>query len=404
MWASGWFATVLSAYYIVRPVRDAFGSIEGSRQLPWLFTAVFVTMLVAVPVYSQLVAMFSRRKLVPVVYRFLALNLVAFSVAMRWLDEESLKYVARIFFVWVAVYVLFATSLFWSVQADTFSQERGKRLFGAISGFGTVGGIAGSLLVGISAKLLGPENLLLLSAALMEAGLYCYRRLEVATAGDSHIGTTADQRSRNPLAGFLQVVRSSYLRRIMFYVLTTTMCGTWLYIVQADMLKAAYPDNAERTAVFADLNFATQVMTVILQFVITVRLMKLSLTLTLCVLPLIYTAGSAGLMAWPELPVLMFAIVASRACTYGVAVPALGVLYTVVSHDEKYKAKSIIDTLVIRGGDVTANWSITMLRSMGAAATMISGMTLCLSFIGTVIAMLLGREAHARQSSDGVSH
>ena len=92
------------------------GSIEGAKNLPWLFTAVFITTLIAVPLYSHMVAKFRRRRLVPIVYRFLALNLVAFSLAMRLLDEDGLKYVARIFFVWVTVYVLFSTSLFWSVQ------------------------------------------------------------------------------------------------------------------------------------------------------------------------------------------------------------------------------------------------------------------------------------------------
>ena len=362
------------------------GSIEGSKNLPWLFTAVFITTLIAVPLYSHLVAKFRRRQLVPVVYRFLALNLVAFSLAMRFLDEEALKYVARVFFVWVTVYVLFSTSLFWSVQADVFSRERGKKLFGAIAGFGTVGAITSSFVVGRTAEFFGPANLLLLSAGLLEVGLWCFRHLDPSRIGS----TKTEKKNPNPLDGFIQVVQSPYLRSIMLYVFSTTACGTYLYITQADMISEAYPDKAARTAIFANLDFATQTVTVVFQFVVATLLMRYSLKATLCVLPCVYLIGISGLLATPALWVLMATMVLSRASTYGLTVPATGVLYTVVSRDEKYKAKSVIDTLVIRGSDVTTNWAITGLRSIGLVFSALSGMMVVIASVGLGLAVLLG--------------
>ena len=111
-WSAGWFATVLSAYYIVRPVREALGSMQGATRLKFFFTAVFLTMLVAVPLYAFVVARFQRRRLVPIVYRFLTLNLIGFSLAMRQSDAIVVTYVAPVFFVWVSVYIMFLTSLF----------------------------------------------------------------------------------------------------------------------------------------------------------------------------------------------------------------------------------------------------------------------------------------------------
>ena len=61
-WACVWFATLLGGYFMVRPVREALGSVGGGKDLQLLFTLVFVTMLVAVPVYSQLVSRFRQRQ------------------------------------------------------------------------------------------------------------------------------------------------------------------------------------------------------------------------------------------------------------------------------------------------------------------------------------------------------
>lgn len=405
-WSAAWFTTVLAAYYIVRPVREALGSIEGSKQLPWLFTAVFLSMLVAVPLYAELVARFSRRRLVPIVYRFLALNLVAFSIAMHVLDEAILKYVARVFFVWVTVYVLFSTSLFWSVMADVFSKERAKRLFGTVSGSGTIGAISASFFVGRTAELIGPANLLLVSALLMEVGLWCFRRLDSFGTEPSDTDSCDGPGTGHPLSGFVHVIRSPYLRSIMLYVFCTTACGTFLYMTQADMLKQAYPEKDARTAVFANIDLTVQILTLVLQIVVASRLMKASLTLTLCVLPAIYATGLTGLATAPSLAILIGAIVLSRSGTYGLAVPALGVLYTVLSRHDKYKAKNIIDTLVIRGGDAASNWTVTWLRSAGMSASALAGSVAALAAVGMLLAVLLGRRnaiIGSVQSDDGQS-
>jgi AAA family ATP:ADP antiporter len=387
-WSASWFATVLGAYYIVRPVREALGSMQGATRLPYFFTAVFLTMLVAVPVYSQLVARFSRRRLVPVVYRFLALNLLLFSAAMRLPDAFVAQWVAPVFFVWVAVYILFATSLFWSVQADVFSRERAKTLFGAISGFGTAGALCTSLLVGVTAEYVGTENLLLISAGLMELGLFCFRQLDLSSTKPA---AAAKPRRSNPLEGFVQVVRSPYLRSIMLYTFATTVCGTYLYLTQAELLNTRWPDSDERTQAFARIDFAAQALTVVCQFFIASRMMKYSLTLTLCVLPAIYLLSISGLAVSPGLPVLVAAMIFSRGATYGLAVPAVGVLYTVVSRSDKYKAKSVIDTLVIRGGDVAANWTITWLKGLESALPVLSAWMIPVSAVGLVLGLLLGR-------------
>jgi len=398
-WSAGWFATVLSAYYIVRPVREALGSMEGATRLKYFFLAVFLTMLIAVPLYAFLVSRFDRRQLVPIVYRFLAVNLLAFSLAMQSSPEFVVAYVAPVFFVWVSVYVMFLTSLFWSVQADVFSRERGKTLFGKISGCGTAAAIVSSLIMGETAQFIGPANMLLVSAVLMECGLYCFRRLDLSQATTKPKVPT--HRSKNPFRGFIQVIRAPYLRTILFYTFATTLCSTCLYTRQADMFKAVWPDGADRTAIFARMDFWTLVTTGFFQFLIATALIKRSLGLTLCMLPIVYAIGFGGLSFGSSLWILMPAIVLSRACTYGLSVPAIGVLYTVVSRDDKYKAKSIIDTLVIRGGDAFTTWSVSGLRAAGMAIPTLTGLMVPIAFGCMGLGLLLGRRnSQAKTTTD----
>ena len=399
-WSAGWFATVLSAYYIVRPVREALGSMEGATKLKYFFLAVFLTMLVAVPLYSLLVARCGRRRLVPVVYRFFTLHLIGFSLGMRLPDRIVATYVAPVFFVWVSVYVMFLTSLFWSVQADVFSRERGKNLFGRISGCGTAAAVLSSLTVGETAESIGPANMLLVSAALMECGLLCFRQLDLSNVTKADTKSTTHGWS-NPFQGFDQVIRSPYLRMILFYTFATTLCSTCLYTWQADMFKTAWPETEARIGVFARMDFLTLICSGTFQFLIATMLIKRSVGLTLCMLPIVYVAGFGGISFTSSLWVLIPTVVLSRACTYGLSVPAIGVLYTVVSRDEKYKAKSIIDTLVIRGGDAFTTWSVSGLRAAGLALPALTGLMVPIAFTCMGLGLLLGRRNSQRKPLPG---
>jgi AAA family ATP:ADP antiporter len=401
-WACVWFATLLGGYYMVRPVREALGSAAGAAKLPDLLRDVFLTMLIAVPLYSQLVSRFRRRIVVPLVYRFLLINLLLFSAALKWADTGWTEIITRVFFVWVSVYVLFAMSLFWSVMADTFSTDQGKRLFGMIAGCGTVGALLGSAFAGQSSKVLGIAWLLLVPATLMEVGLFCYRRLEAARA-DFDAPTTLQATGGNPFAGFVHVLRSPYLLSICGYILITALCGTSLYLTQAEIVKAAYPDEEKRVVVFAWMDFATQALTVALQFLVAGRLMRFSLPLALRVLPTAYLLGFAVLGYVPLFAVLCTVVVVTRASVYGITVPAQGVLFTVVSREDKYKAKNIIDTLVTRGGDAAAGQIGNLLRQAGVSIAVLSWSMIPLTLGWIALASLLGWKGMQRSRSQEAS-
>src|SRR5260221_1983301 len=137
LWSFAYFFTLLAGYYVLRPLRDQMGIAGGIKTLPWLFTATFLSLLLAQPLYGALVARLPRVKFIPIVYHFFVANLVVFWVLLTFDVEKVI--VARAFFVWVSVFNLFAVAVFWSFMADLFIAEQAKRLFRVICVRGTAG-------------------------------------------------------------------------------------------------------------------------------------------------------------------------------------------------------------------------------------------------------------------------
>ena len=74
---------------------------------------------------------------------------------------------AGTFFVWVSVFNLFVVSLFWSLMSDLWRNDQAKRLYGFIAAGGSAGAFAGPLITQGLVRLVGPNNLLIVSALLL---------------------------------------------------------------------------------------------------------------------------------------------------------------------------------------------------------------------------------------------
>src|ERR1700676_5575130 len=104
---------VLGSYYVVRPIRDNIGAEGGLENLPWMYTGTLVAMLIANMLFSAIVARMSRRRFIPIAYRFFIANLVLFYLLMRMLTADQNVWVGGAFYVWVSVFNLFIVTVFW---------------------------------------------------------------------------------------------------------------------------------------------------------------------------------------------------------------------------------------------------------------------------------------------------
>lgn len=400
--ASAWyFFCLLLSFYILRPIRETAGISGDDPVLQWLFLGTFLTMLVAVPVYGLLVSLVSRVRFIGGSTLFFATHLVGFVLAFREMPEHRVA-IGRVFFVWLSVFNLFVVSIFWSLMVERWSLEAGKRVFGAIMAGGTIGGFLGSMLTARTADRLTEEHLLLISALFLLATLGFLAR--IVRLQPTAVRTVPGEAERpiggGVLEGLVAVARSPYLLRISAFIFLVTLCGTFVYFLQAELVSGFSLDPAVRRRIFADINAATQVLTLILQlFGVAALIRTVGVGKTLGVLPWVYLFGFVGFGALPVLATVAAFDVLRRAVGYGVASPTREVLYTVVPREEKYKAKAFIDTVVYRGGDVVSAQIFTGL-AMVLPTRGIALLTVPICVIWLLLALAIGRDL-ARRSGGG---
>lgn len=364
-WSFLYFFCLLCGYYILRPVREEMAIESGVRNLPSMMTVTFIVLLVSTPLFGWLSARFPRRRLLPIVYLFFAANLLVFYFLMS--TGVSPQWVARAFFVWLSVFNLFVVSVFWSFMVDLFSAEQGKRLFGMIAAGGSAGALVGPSVTAVSTYFLPIAHLMLVSAMMLLICVWCIRRLD----GWAKARTPdREQEAEAPLgggilAGMRLAVSSPYLGGIAGYVLLLAMTATVLYLEQAEVVGSLIPSPSERTRLYASIDLSVSALTFLTQAFATNRV---PLRAALMLLPCASLIGFA-LLSWVQ-TVAVFAalIVVRRVSEYALAKPGREVLFTIVSREEKYKAKNFIDTAMSRGGDATTGWLVTGLKGLGATA------------------------------------
>lgn len=398
LWSFAYFFCLLAGYYVLRPLRDEMGIAGGVRNLPWLFTATFFVMLAAVPIYGAAVTRLPRRQFIPLVYHFFVANIALFWLLLI-LDIGTVQ-VARVFFVWTSVFVLFVVSVFWSFMADLYDSEQGKRLFGFIAAGGSAGALLGPAVTVSLVGAIGPVNLLIAAGLLLELAVLCAVRLETAAprraAPERALAATdkppSEKLGGGWLDGFVLLARSRYLAGIALWVALLSFAGTFLYYQQAAIVAEASPDPAVRTRIFATIELAVGLLAFVTQFFATGRLItRFGVGAALAFLPFVFVAGFAVLAVAPGLAALVAFQVIQRTANFAIANPARESLFTVVAREEKYKAKNIIDTVLFRGADAVFGWLFEGLRAAGLGHAAISLLAVPISALWLLLAVSLGR-------------
>jgi len=390
LWSFAYFFTLLAGYYVLRPLRDQMGIAGGVKNLPWLFTATFISLLVAQPLYGALVARLPRIRFIPLVYHFFVINLVLFWLLLTFDIEKPI--VARVFFVWVSVFNLFAVAVFWSFMADLFSSEQGKRLFGFIGAGGTAGALLGPLVTIWLSVPLGPVNLLVAAAAFLEMAVFCVHRIERVTDPPRHGEFRAQRIGGSAFAGLFELMRSPYLLGVAGWVSLLSFGATIAYFAQANIVSATIHGAAAQTRLFAGIDLAVGLLSLGTQVFATAAFLKRFGTgIAAAALPVTYVVGFAALAMTPSLSVVVTLQVAQRWMNFAIANPARQVFFTVVGREEKYKAKNLIDVVIYRGSDALYGWVYDSLQALGLKLGAIAVCALPVAAGWVVLSTALGR-------------
>ena len=396
------FATLFcmfSSYTILRPIRDTMGITSGVENLPYLWWGTFIAMLALQPVYGWLTSRFRRPVFLPWVYAFFTANLLAFYF---WFNlQQDHTWIARTYYVWVSVFNFFIVAVFWSLMADVFTREQAGRMFGFIAAGASTGGLVGPLIASRLAVPLGTINLLLISAVLLASSLFFMKRV---IHWQRHFGSGARGADVDTplgghfLAAFHQVLRSPYLLGIALFVVLLSWVSGFLYLEQQAFVAKVFATRDERTRFFSDVDFWVQAFSLVTQLFLFGRLYKwVGLRALLVSVPLIMTAGYAIFALLPTFAVLVGVLAVRRVGEYAITRPSRDSLYTVCTREEKYKAKSLIDTFIYRGGDATGASVYQLLTGVfGFGPAGIGWVGAAISALWMMLALALGK-THARR-------
>ncbi len=412
LWSFGYFFFLLSTYYMLLPLRDAMGIEGGTRNLSWLFAATFIATLVTAPFQAALVARLPRRTFIPVVYLFLVANMVVFWALMS--AQIAPVIVARAFFIWITVFSVFTVSVFWSFMADLYSAEQSKRLFGFIGAGGSIGSILGPMITGALVQRIGVANLLLIAGLLLVLAVVCANRLEgaagLAQAAQADFKAASAGRQKavggGMFDGFALLFKSPYLGGIGLWVFLLSFAGTMLYFVQADVVAAAATDTATRTQIFAQIAKWVGILSLIIQLLATGRIIKaIGTGPAAALLPLVFVVGFIAIALNPAVLLVVAGFQAvQRATNFGIANLARESLWTVVSREEKFKAKNIIDGSVFRAADAVNAQVFNGLHALMAVPAL-AGVAALISGSWVALSLALGRtqERKAKQLTTDVA-
>ena len=402
LWSFTYFFCVLGSYYMLRPVREAMAVESGPETIPYLFAGTFVAMLIATPIFGWVASRYPRKQFLPWVYAFFILNILAFWFAFSSAIDDGQNHIwlSRAFFVWISVFNLYVVTVFWSFMADLYSQEQGRRLFGMISAGGTTGMLLSSLVARQLVEDIGFQNLMPISAAILVIAILCIRKLrdwiETTGSGGSARIASSQPLGGSPFAGITHVLKSRYFMAICTKSIIASLLGTALYMITAYLVQDAFATTDERTRFFSDVNMATGAITLVGQLLIVKHsVARFGIGVTMSVMPVISIAGFALLALEPTLIMVAALTVARRALGFAFSKPTTDMLYSVVTPEEKYKAKNFIDTAVYRGGDLIGTWSLRpVIAALGIVGTSLIMVPFAAIWAG--IALWLGRDYRRR--------
>jgi len=251
---------------------------------------------------------------------------------------------------------------------------------------------------------LGPVNLMIAAAVLLELAVFCVYRLERNAVAHAGPETSTENIGGSAFAAIPELVRSPYMLGIGAWVALLSYAATIVYFEQAHIVAEAVKSAGLQTRIFASIDLAVSLLTLATQVLITGQVLKRAGTgIAAAALPAVYIVGFAVLAVMPTLIVVVTLQVVQRWMNFAIANPARQLFFTVVSREEKYKAKNLIDVVVYRGSDALSGWIFDSLQALGLKLGAIALCSLPIVAGWAVLSLALGRAQEKRSVQHGAT-
>jgi ATP:ADP antiporter, AAA family len=396
---------LLTAYYLLKTAREPLILLHGGAEVKQYAAGGQAILLVGVVnAYSALARRVGRQRLIATVYLFFVSNLVVFAFLVR-----ANVVIGVPFFLWVGVFNMTAVSQFWSLAADVYTPEQGKRLFAVLGIGSSVGAVAGAR-VARSLAPLGPAWLMGVAAVLLVVcvGLFGW----VGARAGSPLRIAGDADHEQPLVHD-HVARLLARDRYLLLIAGLTLLLNWVrsngdYLLDRTLLTALVEAKSRGadpstfvTSFKAEYFEWVNITGVVLQLFVVSRVMsRFGVRDALLVLPAVAFLEYGIYLVAPILSVFLVAKVGESSLEYSLQNTARQALFLVSSRVEKYVGKTVVDTVVVRAGDALTALVVWAGSRAALSTRVFASLNLVLIAVWMVVVFAIGRE-NARRSGEG---
>ena len=394
---------ILTAYYIVKPVREALILAEpgGAEIKSYASAAQALLLLGAVPLYAWIASRYPRRQLINGVTLFFAAVLVLFYVLVA--AEAP---VAVVFFLWIGIFNLMVPAQFWAFANDLYTPAAGERLFVIVAFGASAGAVFGSYIAGHLIPVFGVNQLILVAAAVLASSLVLTNLIDGRETAKATSRADPPQAPLGKSGAFELLLKKRYLLLIALLIFILNWVNTTgEYIlgraVREAALLAGGGENMTEAAIgefigsfYADFFTVVNIAGLLLQLFIVSRILKyVGVRIALFILPMIALGGYVVAALFPVLAMIRDVKIAENSTDYSLQNTVRQVLFLPTTREEKYKAKQAIDTFFQRGGDVMSALTVFVGSVLLTLSTRQFAMiNIVLVVIWLAIAFLIARE------------
>lgn len=349
-----YFFFLTASAYIIIPVKiSLYLEWLSFEKLPYAYLLTAVLIGFVVTLNAKLLRSLRREQYITFSLIFFIANLFIF----WFLFKTEWKWLSMIFWFWEDIFLGTSVTQYWILVNDFYTPRQTKRLVGFLVSGGLLGGIAGSLIASVSAKILGTENLLLVCPVILMSSLVIVRVLHRQSEKDRKAElrkTRTKEKKKRTTAGFvenLQMFRNNrHLLLLCGIVASSIIVATMIDFQFNSIVDNTFQEQDARTAFLGTFFTILLIFSYLLHIFTTNRILKnFGLRTALLIAPLFLILGSVAIFALPVLAHIYWAVYikgADRSLAHSLNQSVRELLYIPIPPEIKYKSKVFIDMFV----------------------------------------------------------
>ncbi len=381
---------LLVTLYLLKPARDSLFLIEvGAVNLPLVFLATAAAVVPVTILYGRI----GRRVKLSRLVNWTTVVLIASLIVMRWAVALEADWTYFLFYVWVSIYSVLATSQYWLLAGAVFDPAQAKRIFALLSFGAILGAIVGGELTGylVEEVELRTRDLLwvavgVLTLTVVLVNLIRWRATDGQTGRPEGLRRNDTPTENQPVLGLLKDSRHLQLITavIAVAVLTTALVDFQFKTVSSD----AFPVRGDLTSFLGRFYARVSIIALALQFFIAPRIIRMQgVGGALLVLPIALAVGSVAMFVVPGLIAGVLLRGADQSLKHSIDRTGRELLFLPVPLAVKKQTKVFIDVFVDQGMQGLAGLVLLAALAVGVSLEGVSLIVLALLtlWIGLVL-------------------